>query len=476
MALTERTAATVSLGALLALAGCGTLADDATAGAVAQDPRTGFTDGPGIEVCYSGTRVVAPSRARGGALSICVSPGTVERSCESDLTCAQGERCVCGRCVTRPCRNATECEQREACQGGRCAPICTSDSDCGANERCNTGACARRCVSHADCAYGERCSALDGTCIVKLCGESVACGGDEPCVEQERVAELREPHELSWKGSELAYVELREQQGGSTACAIHRIRIVSARHWEIDPVDPVLAPGAGDSGCLGAPSLVEADGRLVLYAARGDGSGLVRATSVDGVSFDREPGVFWGASRAWEQGWVGSPGAVRFGGATQLMYTAGRGAGIGLVQVDEATGAVTLPVDHAIVVPSDLEDPPFWRQMQRVAAPFPVVRDGVVLMYFAGRGVEGSDAEVLTGGSYPADVNDSIGLMSSRDMVTWQRFPTGPILARKTNLRTYLGELEPSVAFRGGSSRLVYVGADATGLATTGLGLATGGQ
>jgi len=122
-----------------------------------------------------------------------------------------------------------------------------------------------------------------------------------------------------------------------------------------------------------------------------------------------------------------------------------------------------------------LEDPLFWRGVQRVTSPFAVERDGAMLLYVAARGAEGSDAQVAAGGVYPADVNDSIALLASRDLVAWDRFPTGPVLARRTNLRTYLGELEPAVMFLDEGAWLVYVGADASGVATTGLGLAISG-
>ncbi len=452
--------------------GCGSLGHDAPPEPVARDPRTGLVDGPGIEVCLGGTRVVAPSRATGGALSVCVAPVAVERRCSDTSECAAGERCVCGRCVTRPCRNATECEAREVCLGGRCASVCTSASACGPNETCTAGGCARRCGSSADCAYGEQCSALDGTCIVKLCGPSISCGGDQTCVQQEHVADLREPHVTVWSGQRIAYVELREQAGATTSCAVHRARVVSPRRWEIDPVAPVLAPADGDGDCVGAPSVVDAGGRMILYAARGDGTGLIRATSVDGVAFERSPGVIWSATQSWEGGWVGSPGAVSFGGATIVFYAADGGRALGRVQVDETNGHVQMPDTRPVLVPSDVEDPLFWRQMERITAPFPVVRDGVLLLYFQGRGVEGADAEIAAGGAYPADINDSIGLAATRDLVDWELFPSGPILARKANLRAYLGELEPSVWFDEAGGWLVYVGADATGRATTGLGLA----
>jgi hypothetical protein len=450
---------------------CGALGHDEPPGPVFRDARTGFVDGPGIEVCMDGTRVVAPSRAAGGALSFCVSPGVASRTCDDTTECAPGERCVCGRCGTRPCRNATECDAGEVCVGNRCASVCGSDTDCRAGETCSAGGCARRCSTQVDCAYGEKCSALDGTCIVKLCGDAVSCNVGEPCAPLERVADLREPHGMTWGGQALAFVEIRD----GSACAVYRARVVSPRRWEVDPLQPVLAPENGEGGCVGAPSVVAEPGRLVMYAARGDGSAIVRASSVDGSTFLREPTPVVTPTEDWQGGWVGAPGAARFQGATRLFYQADRGRAIGLASIDEATGTLLDIRPTPVISPSMLEDPLFWRGVQRVTSPFAVERDGALLLYVAARGAEQSDAQVAAGGVYPADVNDSIGLLASRDLVAWDRFPTGPVLARRTNLRTYLGELEPAVMFLDGGAWLVYVGADASGVATTGLGLATSG-
>ncbi len=454
-------------------ASCGWLGSDSDPWATVRDTRTAFTDGPGIEVCWSGVRVVAPSQAPGGAMAICISSGRTGASCNTTSACAPGERCVCGRCVTKPCRNATGCGQHEVCQGGRCTAICASNADCSPQEECNTGGCARRCAADADCAYGEQCSGLDRMCIVKLCGATVSCSGTDTCMEQERVADLREPQILDEAGRRVAYLELRETQGATTSCAVYRARVVAERRWEIEPVVPVLASEGDDKGCIGAPSVVAAERGRVMYAARGDGSGIVRATSTDGIAFSRSDGMVRVPTAPWERGWVGSPGAIRFGGKTVLLYAAARGEAIGRVFVDEQAGDVTKPLERAWLVPGDLEDPMFWRSVRWVGSPFPVERDGTVLVYLGVRGAEGSDAQIAAGGQYAADVNASIGLVTTRDFATWQRFPTGPVFSRRTNLRAYLGEGEPSVVFDGIGSWLVYVGADALGAATTGLGLAT---
>jgi hypothetical protein len=119
------------------------------------------------------------------------------------------------------------------------------------------------------------------------------------------------------------------------------------------------------------------------------------------------------------------------------------------------------------------DDPVLWRNVDRVGSPFAVERDGVLLVYLTVRGVEGSDATTPSGQVYLADANDSIGLVSTRDLIGVEVFVGGPVFARRTNLRAYLGEAEPSVLFESTGSWMVYAGSDASGSLRTGLGLAS---
>jgi hypothetical protein len=325
------------------------------------------------------------------------------------------------------------------------------------------------CGGPGDCAFGEKCSALDGSCIVKTCSETVSCSGTDDCVAQEEIADLREPHVLVANGQKLAYVELRRPAGkGKVSCAIHRARITGALRWEIDPIEPVLAAGAEDDGCIGAPSLlVGADG-WVMYAARGNGAGIVRAHSADGVQFERESGDVISPHFDWENGWVASPGVARFGTTVVVAYEADQGRAVGVATV----GADGQPVAASTLTPSGFEDPVFWRNVDRIGAPFLITKGDSLLMYLTVHGVEGYDAISESAGVYPADPNDSIGLVETRDLTHWGRFSTGPVFARRTNLRAYLGEKEPSVLIEDSGSWLVYVGSDASGQSLTGLGLA----
>jgi hypothetical protein len=83
--------------------------------------------------------------------------------------------------------------------------------------------------------------------------------------------------------------------------------------------------------------------------------------------------------------------------------------------------------------------------------------------------VEGGDA--LVGGvAVPAEANDSIGMAASLDARSFAGYPAGPVLARLTNLRTYLGEREAAVRLPAeGGAEITFVSADATGQSLTGL-------
>ena len=461
------------------LLACGLLdLGDLSEGSGRRDEMTGFVDGAGIEVCYDGLKVVSSSQAKNGPLSVCLRVGDTAKSCLNGEVCSVGEICECGRCTTRPCRTSAECGNGEACQSNRCASSCADDRDCHVGERCSAGGCARICDGDAGCAFGERCSSFDRTCVVKLCGEVVACSGEDVCVQQQRVADLHDPHAMITEHRRVAYVEVRGDIAAPNDCAIFRARIVGrnngdARRWVVEPTTAVLVPGDDDGGCLGGPSAIQEGGKLMLYASRGDGSGIVRASSKDGVVFERDEGFIFEASAAWEKGWVGSPGVALWSGGVVMLYEGGPGAGVGIAMV-EPSQAVRV-ANEPWLAPHVFEDPVYWRGIERVGSPYALVRDGVLYAYVTVRGTEGSDALARSGEVYPADVNDSIGLAATRDLRAVDVFGAGPVFARRTNLRAYLGESEPAVLVDGGGSWLMYVSSDASGQQRMGLGMALSG-
>lgn len=458
-----------ALGTAMLAVGCGLLGADENEMARMRDPYLGFVEAPTIEVCYQGTRIVSPSKSNGAPLSICVAKGSQARTCVSSSECGGTETCVCGRCMTRPCGSSTDCELHEVCQGQRCAKSCGTEADCAQGETCSGGGCSRLCSGPQDCAFGEKCSALDGSCIVKTCSQTVSCSGDDECVAQEEIGDLREPHVLAADGQKLAYVEIRRPAGkNKVSCAIHRARVVSGQRWEIEPIEPVLAAAPEDDDCIGAPSLLVGPDGWVMYASRGNGTGIVRAHSSDGVQFEREKDDVVFPRFDWENGWVASPGVARYGASLVLAYEADHGKAIGIATI----GADGLPVAASWLVPGGFEDPVFWRSVDRIGAPFLIAKGDSLLMYLTVHGVEGYDAVSESAGVYPADPNDSIGVAETRDLAHWVRFSTGPVFARRTNLRAYLGEKDPAVFVEESSSWLVYVGSDASGQSLTGLGLA----
>lgn len=459
--------------ALLAATGCGLLGVDEEARKSIRDPYVGFVDGPGVEVCFGASRVVSPSKSKTGMpLSVCITKGVEPRACGSASDCRASESCVCGRCVTRPCSSGTDCESQEVCKDSRCTRGCTADDQCNPGEVCSGGGCARPCGSADDCAYGEKCGALDGTCIVKMCSQTVSCAATDECVAQEEIADLREPHLIDFQGTRWAYIELRRRAGkGAVTCAIHRARVTSARRWSVEPMEPVLVAGDEDDGCIGGPSVIEQGETLVMYASRGSGTGIVRAHSADGVVFEREADEVIFPRFDWEGGWVASPGAVVTASGVVVAYEAALGQAIGVATIG-SDGQASV---RSWLVPSGFEDPVLWREVDRIGAPFLVERNGTLLLYATVHGLDGSDARA--GDTvYPADPNDSVGLLATRDLLGWERFPTGPVFGRRTNLRAYLGEKDPAVVIDGTGSWLVYVGSDASGASLTGLGLATTGQ
>ena len=444
----------------IALPACGLVPSSETLAPFPADGVAGFGDAEPIEVCLGTARVVAPD-ASSGAGAVCVSEAAAAKACSANDSCAGIERCVCGRCIVEACQGGNTCGGDRVCRDKRCTKACTAASDCPSGEVCSAGGCARSCGGDGDCHFGERCDALDDTCVVKLCSETTSCGPGRRCEVVSVAGELHEPELVTVGGKDVAYVELRPA-GAGAASAIYRARIDAPTRWTVEPIDPVVGDGAG-----GPSALVDGD-RVELYFGIGGGAAIGRAVSTDGGrSFARDATPLLSADTGWESGWIGSPSAVRFEGATYLFYEGGPRAGIGLARVEGTTAA---RLGHGpIVTPKRVNDPLFWHDLTEVGAPFAVVAGAALRVYFTGRGAEGSDA-IVADASAPADVNDSIGLAASVDAKRFRLYPSGPVLARVTNLRTYLGEREASVRLRDGrAAEITFVAADASGKSVSGL-------
>jgi hypothetical protein len=448
----------------VAAAGCGLLPTSDTLTPFPADGVAGFGDSEPIEVCLGSARVVAVS-ASTGADAVCVPQGASGKACTSNDSCAGLERCVCGRCIVEACNGGNTCGEDRVCRDKRCTIACTADADCQQGEVCNAGGCARPCGGDGDCHFGERCDALGNTCVAKLCSEAQPCGGGQRCEPISFPGELHEPEIATIGGSAVAYVEIRTTGAGASS-SIYRARIAEPSRWTIEPTDPVIAANMGQSA--GGPSALVDGDRVELYFGLGDGAAIAHAVSTDGgKTFARDAAPVLTASAGWENGWIGSPAIVRFDGATYLFYEGGPRAGIGLAKVDG--GSATRVSDAPVVTPAMVQDPLLWRDVTEVREPYAVVAGSALRVYFTGRGVEGSDA-IIADAAVPADPNDSIGMAATIDVKKWQLYPDGPVLARVTNLRTFLGEREAAVRlFEGGGAEITYVAADASGKTESGL-------
>jgi hypothetical protein len=455
--------------ALLAsvLGACGLVSHEVSSTPVPSDGIGNFGDSAPVELCLGTASVIAPAVAVGAGAAVCVPTGGGAVACETAASCSGIEQCICGRCIVEACSGF--CSAGLVCRGNRCTTACVLDSDCAAGEQCASGGCARTCDADAQCHFGEQCDTLNNVCATQTCSAAVPCAPGDTCEQEQVLGELHEPDVLSLGGGTVAFAELRTEVAGAVTSSIVRASVSSLEAWAAAPVTPVLAPAAGQSR-VGAPSVLAGGAGLDLYFAVGDGAGIAHASSTDGgVTFSRDPGFVLQPAEPWENGWVGSPGAVVFGGETYLFYEGGPGAGIGLARV--GPGGATRVGTAPVITPAMAEDPIFWRDVTQVGAPFALVDGPVLRLYFTGRGAWGSDA-IVEGVTVPAEVNDAIGLFTTRDLQTFEPYPTGPVYARVTNLRSYLGEREAVVRLLPAGAEITFVSSDASGQNVTGLAAA----
>lgn len=450
---------------LIGLCGCGMLGGGQQE-ALPGEGKGDFGEAFPVELCLGGARLVPFSDAAESA-GLCVSESAKIRACSQDGECAGIESCVCGRCIVQACKGAASCENGLVCRGKRCTASCAEDGECKAGERCISGGCARSCSSDAQCHTGERCDSLDQVCTVKLCGSGLLCGSGYRCESVREGADVREPNLIQLNNQSIAFFELRSADLKSS---IYRARVDSSLRWTVEPELPVLSP-ENEEIRMGAPSLrMEEGGSLWLYAEAAGLNGvarIVRAKSSDlGFYFERDPMFSFEPGMEWEAGRVGSPSVFSFQGGEYFFYEGGSGAGIGLARLNNGTAERTS--QEALIKSLQFEDPFFWRGITSVGAPYALVLENVLYVYASVRGAEGADT-IAEGENKPALLNDSIGLVTSRDLLRFESFAAGPVYARTVNLRTVLGEREPSVALAGDRAFMVFVSADAAGEQPSGL-------
>ena len=163
---------------------------------------------------------------------------------------------------------------------------------------------------------------------------------------------------------------------------------------------------------------------------------------------------------------MGSPGAFEHDGETYVLYEGGAGAGIGLARLEG--GALSRVSSEPVLVPEDLEDAAFWRGIQSIESPFALVSGDIVRVYVTAHGIEGGTAKTPSG-SVAAKPNDSIGLFATRDLATFDRFPTGPVYTTISGLFGAQGEREPTVRVTADGAALYFVATDASGTISSGL-------
>lgn len=453
--MTRRSA--VVLGLVCALSACGLAPHDHNQPALPGDGVTGFTELGPVQFCIGQSQVVAPAVAVGNGISVCVPNSRQPSTCTVDADCTAPEHCNCGRCVVQAC-NTLACGEKQVCVGNQCTTQCLTDRDCGAGFKCRGGGCARPCNGDGDCPYGELCDTLLNVCRVSLCGSfGQSCAPDERCEGLETVGEMHEPFAVSTPAGERYYLELRQ----GTSASIYRARAKQELYWVADPTQPVLSATPSDQGAVGAPALVRDGSQWTLYFTSAHGASIDRATSNDGVHFNRDATpVLVARASGWENGRVGSPSVVELGGQSYLLYEGGRGGGIGVATL--GGGRATRLGPAPVIDASNVQDPVFWRGISEVGTPDAVRVGDVVRIYFTARGTEGGEA-MQQGQPRPADPNDSIGMFTTRDFRHFDAFPDGPVFARRTNLRSYLGEREPFVSVGTERSLIYYVTSDAKG-------------
>ena len=262
----------------------------------------------------------------------------------------------------------------------------------------------------------------------------------------QETATISEPAALS--ESDFRYVQMSVPGG---VPSIYRAVETSSKIWVAAPEEAIVEFPTGAS----APFVWREGGGVAVYFASSDGASIQRAWSPDGASFGAAETALVAETAGWEKGWVGSPSVIEFAGEQLLFYEGGPGGGIGIARLDAAgTGAERLQ-EHAAIDPSRVEDPLFWRSVQSVSTPHAVVVGDAVRIYFTAFGAEGNAA--VQGDEFlPAAINDSIGLVTTRDLIHFEPFPTGPIYARRASIRAYLGEREPHLFFSDEGVRLYF--------------------
>jgi hypothetical protein len=152
-----------------------------------------------IGKCVAATTVCSPGQTCDPRTRSCVPECATDDQCKARL----GDGFIC---LQRACRPANECTKDEQCSIdqfclkdsanpngiGRCAPTCQTDVNCPIGHRCVAGAggrksCVNSCADNSDCQLNEICNA--GVCEGGHCQVKAVCTFGENCINNVCVKE-----------------------------------------------------------------------------------------------------------------------------------------------------------------------------------------------------------------------------------------------------------------------------------------------
>ncbi|MBI5502962.1 MAG: hypothetical protein HY907_22145 [Deltaproteobacteria bacterium] len=419
---------------LLVLAGCGMVGRDDVLPERPCGAAGPWRPAGEVEVCLGAARAVPSGPDGGAAGGLCVAGEAA--ACAMDGECGAGERCLCGLCRVPRCETSAACGDGTSCivALGRCAPRCdpADPGGCPPGASCSLGGCVADCRSDADCAHGETCSAGSGRCTAVPCAGDSDCPDGRRCEIQTVAADVAHPDAVR-SADELSILAEVRRDGRSV---VQRFRWPSPGRLEAG--DVLLEPEEPWEGSrVGAPDLLELGDVVLLFYAGGDDAGIglaVRDASGTFGRFSRFPEL--APVLAWEEGRVGSPGAVFVGpGEVLLFYTGGVDAGVGLARSPPSgAGGFERVADEPLLQPAGAAVAGRWTELERLADPDVAEQagDGRWRVFFAARGVvrAGDDPG---GGAVSPDWSVGLALVEVREFVPPVTFdPFGPVLAERT--------------------------------------------
>ena len=406
------------------------------------DGVAAFGDASPIELCLGTARVVSPRRVgRRGAVCVPARARTAP-PCSTDAAC-DGHRALRVRALhRRGVPGRARARRGRVCRDKRCTTVCAVDADCADGRDVRRGRLRARLLERRACHYGERCDPLFDVCVAKLCSAAMPCAPGETCEAESVAGELHEPEVVTVGGATVAYVELRSRGRGPSSRSTAR-GSTARRRWTADPVDAGARRGGARGRALGARATGR--GRAVLRDRRREGDrpcGLVRRRA----HLHARRGA--GARRRRRLGGRAGSDRPRRCASTARRCSSTRAARAPASAWRASTRAATRCARRRRADRSAPRRPIplFWRDVDRGRRALRRRRGRRAARVLHGARDRGQRRDRRRR-ACPPTPNDSIGLVSSCDGVHSDAHPGGPVFARVTNLRAYLGER------RGGRAR-----------------------